>query len=311
MAALKRMLSRTAITGGVIGSLAAAAVLVGASAPAQAQIYGYGGYGTYSYPAYPVEPYYNYEAPDYAPRYRAMGMLSPSEIRENLRDDGYRVIGQMQRSGRTYIVNAQDRRGQRFRLVVDGIEGEIIRSARLSAPPRNEAREYDYREGPLGGPQSGARGSVVPQAPRVVPGIGPESNTRPQVRPPREAARPDSEGPNMRPGESNPPAARPQGRPQAARPDAARPDGVKPEVKPATPEAAKPELVKPEAAKPEMKPSEPVATAPRVVYPGGPMTTAPTAPAPVVTPNVPVAPLDAPPSKPTPVTPDVPVAPLE
>ncbi|MDH7793992.1 MULTISPECIES: hypothetical protein [unclassified Beijerinckia] len=307
MAALKRMLSRTA----VIGSLAAATALVGAAAPAQAQVYGYWGYGTYSYPSYPVEPYYNYEAPDYAPRYRAMGMLSPSEIRESLSDDGYRVIGPMQRSGRTYIVNAQNRRGQRFRLVVDGIEGDIIRSSRLSMTPRNEARENDYREGPLGGPSPGARGAVVPPAPHVVPGIGPESNTRPQERPPRAAARPDSEGPNMRPGESNPPVARPQGRPQATRPDAARPDGVKPEVRPVTPNVAKPELVKPETAKPETKPTEPVAAAPRVVYPGGPVTTAPTAPAPAVTPTVPVAPLDAPPSKPTPVTPDVPVAPLE
>jgi len=129
MAALKRMLSRTAVLGG----LAATTVLVGAAAPAQAQIYGYWGYRTYSYP---VDPYYD-DAPIYAPRYRApaLNMLSPGEIRESLRDDGYRVIGQMQRSGRTYIVVAQDRRGQRFRLVVDGIEGEIVRSAVDRAPP--------------------------------------------------------------------------------------------------------------------------------------------------------------------------------
>ncbi|HEV2570192.1 MAG TPA: hypothetical protein VGU72_00530 [Beijerinckiaceae bacterium] len=297
MAALKRMLSRTAMLGG----LAATTVLVGAAAPAQSQVYGYWGYRTYSYP---VDPYYD-DAPIYAPRYRApaLNMLSPGEIRESLRDDGYRVIGQMQRSGRTYIVVAQDRRGQRFRLVVDGIEGEIVRSARLTTQPRNEARANDYRDAPVAPPPP-----AMPSAPHVVPGIGPESHTAPQTRPPRAAARPESEGPRMRPGESNPPAARPQGPAQAARPDPARGDSVQP-VKPATPVLPQPEAAKPETSQPETKPA---AAAPRVVYPGGPVTTAPaTSQPPAAASNVPAAPLDAPPAKPATPTPDVPVAPLE
>lgn len=300
MAALKRMLSRST----AIGGLAAATVLAGMAVPAQAQVYGYWGYRSYSYP---VSPYY-----DDAPRYRAMNMLSPSEIRESLRDDGYRVIGQMQRSGRTYVVTAQDRRGQRFRLVVDGIEGEIVRTARLTAPSRNEARTNDYRDVPPGTPPSGAD---MPPAPHVVPSIGPdagagvEPQTRP-ARPPREAARPENEGPRMRPGEAAPPIARPPGRSQAARPDPARPESVRPDAKPATPVAPVP--AQPEAAKPEQKPTEPVAAAPRVVYPGGPTTTAPTAAVPPAsTTTVPAAPLDAPPAKTVAPTPDVPVAPLD
>jgi hypothetical protein len=250
--------------------------------------------------------------PVYMPR-RFRPIMSPGDIRMTLSEEGYQVVGGLQVNGRVYIANVRDWRGQGFRVVVDGIEGNILQRFARTTPARP--------------PEALARGSMGDEEYFDPPRLPPPSQQRaPRAEPaPRRAAPPAASARREPPART---VVRPDGAPVAARPPQERvtkvtPDdgrsvvaptvtrpGPSPEI--AKPEVAKPELVKPELVKPaeakpaEAKPAAPVAEAvrPRVVYPDAAQTKPPVE-------TMPAAPSDGAGLKPTPPLSSVPVAPLE
>jgi len=57
---------------------------------------------------------------------RSLGTLAPRQIRQILRDRGYRSIQYLDRKGRVYEVRATDPRGFRVGLVVSARDGAIL-----------------------------------------------------------------------------------------------------------------------------------------------------------------------------------------
>lgn len=306
-------------------SLALAAGLAAAASPASAQVF--------------FRPFahgfsYEYEAPrpsfpPPAPLIEEEEALSPREVARAARAQGFEPVGRPMRNGEVYVIEAQDGRGRRARLIVDAYDGAILRrfvnadglvgerplTRRRFAEPALDAQMPEARA-----PDAGA--------PRVIEGVGPKSSRKatevetPKPRRAREAAAPRHEpraaparpvaprptGPTAGPAAAaSPPAppvaaapAAPQRRPEPPKPIAPGPGAEAPGAIPPPPFMAPPQ---PEAAKPAAPDaSKPVAQAPRAAAPAtaaGPASTLP-----------PVAPLDdaAPPVR---STPSVPPAPLD
>jgi hypothetical protein len=305
MSDLKRSLSLKLLLGGLSGAIAVLAV----AGPAQAQFFGGWGYMPYQYRMMPDMD----GGPVYLPR-RFRPVMSPGDIRMFLSEEGYQVIGGLQVNGRVYIANVRDRRGQGFRLVVDGIEGNVLqRFARAtpSRPPEALARgpmgDEEYFDPPRLPPPS-----VTPpsqRAPRAEPAprrAAPPAASARREPPARTVVRPDGGAVATRPPQERVTKVAPDDGRSVVAPTVARPGPGRPEV--AKPDVAKPELVKPAEAKPEaVKPAAPVAEAvrpPRVVYPDAAQTKPPVE-------TMPAAPSDGAGLKPTPPLSSVPVAPLE
>ncbi|MDF2114099.1 hypothetical protein PY365_00820 [Roseiarcaceae bacterium H3SJ34-1] len=315
MSDLKRNLSLKLLLGGLSGAIAGLAV----AGPAQAQFFGAWGYMPYQYRMLPEID----GGPVYMPR-RFRPMMSPGDIRMSLSEEGYQVVGGLQINGRVYIANVRDRRGQGFRIVVDGIDGNVLqRFARATParPPEALARGSmggeDYFDPPrLPSPsvtpqRHGPRAEPTPR--RAPPAASARREPAAKTEPARTVVRPDGSSVATRPPQERvtkiaPDDSRSVVTPTVASPgpEAAKPEVAKPEV--AKPEVAKPELMKPAEAKPEaVKPAAPVAQAvrqPRVVYPDAAQTKAPVE-------TMPAPPSDGTGLKPTPPLSSVPVAPLE
>lgn len=317
MSDLKQSLSLKLLLGGLSGAIAILAV----AGPAQAQFFGGWGYMPYQYRMLPEMD----DGPVYLPR-RFRPIMSPRDVRMTLIDEGYQVVGGLQVNGRVYIANVRDWRGQGFRVVVDGIEGNILQRFARTAPPRapqglarGSMGDEEYFDPPRLPPPS-----VTPpsqRAPRAEPRrAAPRAATARREPPSKTVVRPDGSAVATRPPQERvtkvtpedgrsvvaPTVARPAPGPKAANPEVAKPGVAKPEV--AKPDVAKPELVKPAEAKPEVvKPAAPVAEAvrqPRVVYPDAVQMKAPAE-------TMPAPPSDGTGLKPTPPLSSVPVAPLE
>ena len=235
---------------GLFVRLAAGVALGLALAPqaAQAQLFGYWGYQSFRSAIY------------------------PEDIADIVADEGMRLAGRPRLNGRVYVVQARDRRGAEFRLIISAQTGEILKSFEVAA--RSDAEDQPQPILPsLPQPQRrAARPDVEAEPPRIVP-----SAPLPQ----RRAARtPD---PLVIPGIGREPAA-----PETVRKPAPRPKLVRRPV--------------PVVSRPLPPPA--VAAPPSIAAP------AQAAPAHAAPPQQAVAPLgDGPVKKPPPA--DVPVAPLD
>jgi hypothetical protein len=141
-----RTMIKTTIAAGLIGlgALAAApaqadgfTVVIGddggrltfqAGPPAPVNFYGYG----YAWPGY---GWGDYDRPDYGwgdhDRHDRHQVLSSKEVREVLRDRGYRDIDYLDKRGTIYQVRATDYRGHRVELVVSARNASIITAYRI------------------------------------------------------------------------------------------------------------------------------------------------------------------------------------
>lgn len=164
---------RVLASAGLLGALAAVA-------PAQAQVYGFWGYRTWNEP---IDRFYEPPIDRYYSRPRVADesdTLTPSEVRDLLAYDGFRLNGPLTRRGANYVAEVTDRSGVRLRIVLDAFDGAVVRRVALGndvRPPRDipsvrADRNFD-----------------VDEEPRVVPGIGPRG-TAPRKAEPREAAKP-------------------------------------------------------------------------------------------------------------------------
>ncbi|MCC2098509.1 MAG: hypothetical protein KDJ29_16555, partial [Hyphomicrobiales bacterium] len=63
-------------------------------------------------------------------------------VRSILAERGYRLRGRLRRNGQVYVADVVDRRGRRFRVIVDGIEGDIVQrfQGRIPRPPARVGR---------------------------------------------------------------------------------------------------------------------------------------------------------------------------
>ena len=86
-------------------------------------------------------------------------LIGSREIRRILFRYGYRVRGRLRRNGRVYVANTRDRRGRSWRIVVDGLDGDILErfAGVVPRPPRNVGRRQTRRnvvpEGSAAGPR--------------------------------------------------------------------------------------------------------------------------------------------------------------
>jgi hypothetical protein len=64
--------------------------------------------------------------------------IPPANIYRIVAAHGYRVSGELQRNGGTYLVDAVDQRGRALRLVVDAYQGDILQRF-ATTPPRPPA----------------------------------------------------------------------------------------------------------------------------------------------------------------------------
>ncbi len=110
----------------------------------------------YPRPEYPEDIY------ERGPRARPLG---PAQVRNMLNERGMRVTGAPARNGRVFVADVRDRNGNLRRVIVDGLNGEVLQSFPGQAPagqvyagrPVDPAVDPDY----------------VPQnEPRVIQGIG-------------------------------------------------------------------------------------------------------------------------------------------
>ena len=62
---------------------------------------------------------------------RFYGTLTPREVRQVLRDNGFRQIRYLDRRGRVYEARATNRHGQRVGLVISARNGAILNAYRL------------------------------------------------------------------------------------------------------------------------------------------------------------------------------------
>jgi len=276
MSDLKRSLSLKLLLGGVSGAIAIFAV----AGPAQAQFFGSWGYMPFQYRMLPEMD----DGPVYLPR-RFRPIMSPGDIRMVLNEEGYQVVGGLRVNGRVYIANVRDWRGQGFRLVVDGMEGNILQRFALATPARppdalarGSTGDETYFDPPRLPPPS-----VTQRAPRAEPArrhAAPPARSARRERPARTAAKP----PGGSPSGGTPPAVtssavKPDGAAVASRPvpeqvTKVAPDDVRSSVAPTTtkpkPEVARREVTKPEVTKREVsKPevSKPEAARPALVKP--------------------------------------------
>lgn len=151
------------------------APLMMAAAPAQAQLFGgvWGSRFSWSAPSYD-------DGPNEGRGYARRGM-PPRAIARALADDGYRLMGPLVARGQIYLADVADgETGQRERLVIDAMSGDIIESyplGRQFAPPGNvtrvpradvpDMRPQPQRNARLAPPQDGGD-------PLVLPGAGPK-----------------------------------------------------------------------------------------------------------------------------------------
>lgn len=141
-------------------------VVVGSAvAPAQAQFFGFWGARTFG----------NGPAA-YAPG------ISPGEIAGIVADEGMRMVARPYRNRNAYVVDAQDPRGWHHRLIIDAYSGQIVQSfgQGQAVPPQYAQPEPALAVRPA------QRLARVPEAPYVVPGIGPED--QPVAKPKPKAA---------------------------------------------------------------------------------------------------------------------------
>lgn len=223
---------------------AMALALAMAPQAANAQFFGYWGYGTFRLGIYPED---------------VAGIVA---------DEGMRLIGPPRLNGWVYIADAQDFRGVRHRLIIDGAYGEVLKvftvraigpALRDEAPPR---------------PRHIARAAPEPE-PEVIPGIvpAPRAPRKTVAKPPKVAREaPVERRPLPPPAKSKPIAP--------AAPALPSPSAAAPEPAPSAPPAA-------------AVTSAPVATpAPAVLAPAPLGDGAPAKPAAPASKDVPVAPLD-------------------
>ncbi len=115
---LSRTLVRNFLAGcGALSFVLAASILIGASAPAQAQV----GFGWWRDRGIVYEE-------------RMPELIGRRGIRRIIGQYGYRVRGPLLRNGRVYVVDVRDRRGRSLRVIVDGIEGDIVQVFRNNRP---------------------------------------------------------------------------------------------------------------------------------------------------------------------------------
>lgn len=115
---------------------------------ATAQYSGWGGYygapplppGAYGYPYGPGPG----PGPDARPEPgRSDAPLPSASVQRIANQQGLRLVTAPRRKGRTYLAEAEDRRGERHRLVVDAYRGTLLQDVRLGpkegAPPARKA----------------------------------------------------------------------------------------------------------------------------------------------------------------------------
>ena len=207
----------------------AAAALCALSPSASAQPFLSFGYEVYRERPYVLERPYVIERPYRQERERAPAL----DVRAMLNDDGYRVVGRIQRKGPVYLADVIDLRGRSARLIIDAEDGEIL-------------ERYD--------------GADAPRPPRDIANADASRRT---IEPLREA-RPAPDGTSERRAIAPKPTV-------AAREPAKIEPAIKPEVSP-RPAPAKPKTPekKPlpsEAMKPPVQPQTPAASAPAPAAP--------------------------------------------
>ena len=217
--------------------------LAAISGAAQAQVFGWGGgYRVYRERPYVIEPPYAVER---APSLDVRGMLV---------EDGYKVVGRIQRKGPVFIADVIDLRGRAARLIVDAEDGSILdRFDGIGPrPPRDIA--------------SVAPGDDLietgPPAPKVVPGIGPDKRAGQPLGPRAALA---SREPGKAPAIAKPKAPGPEKKPLAS-------ESMKPPAK----QAEKP--VPAPAPVAAVKPSAPRVIAPETLGSGPKQKIAPPSP---------------------------------
>jgi hypothetical protein len=158
----------------VVG-LAGGLALLGASAPAQAQMWG-GWWGGWR-----PEP-----APYAAP-------IPPRRIAGIVASEGYALSGAPRRDGDVIIADGVDGHGQHMHFVIDAYDGEVLRG-RLAGPPRPPGL-IGNGEAPAVPPQ--AHAAVAPSQPGRVPGAALRTGTgplmggaQPGLEPPHPLAKP-------------------------------------------------------------------------------------------------------------------------
>jgi hypothetical protein len=194
-------------------------------------------------------------------------ILPPRAILRILEDRGFFDVDRPRFDGENYIVEAMSPRGFRVRLLVDPLDGEVLRRSRLAdlRPPRGF--------GPPGFERGIPEADDIDEAP--LPG-------RRSVEPPRQREALRDDPPLVIPADPRREQPRPQPRPEARRSVPDRIEGVNPEARapapePRPPAAAKPvpsapppAVAKPAKPQPAPKPTD-QAKAPEAAGPKGPV----------------------------------------
>lgn len=130
-----------------------------AAAPAQAQFF-------FDYYAGPIRP----APPPYPPAPHGDVRLSPREIVQAVREQGYRPAGRPMLNRGVYALDANDRAGRPVRLIVEAYDGEILQALPAAMQP-------------AGAPPMA--GFADPGEPRVIPApIAPRQPQKPRAQKP-------------------------------------------------------------------------------------------------------------------------------
>lgn len=261
------------------------AVAIGATCPAQAQVFGFFGYRTFGVSAAPNQG------------------ISPRDVAGIVADEGMRLVSRPHRNGNVFVADAVDQRGWEHRLIIDAYSGDIVQSF-----GRGQGVPQQFAPQPLPAPVAPPRrlARAAPSEPYVVPGIGgeeprpikptPKPKPKAAKKPPVLARKPVEAtplaAPSVTPIVPQPtfvPAEKVETPPKAEE----TPVAVVPPLAPAPTPAPAPEAVQAPAAEPSPTPVPATVERPAVN-------------------DVPVAPLYEPPAKPPAgKVNDVPVAPLD
>ena len=82
-------------------------------------------------------------------------LIGTREMRHIIFDYGYRIKGRLRRNGRVYVADVRDLRGRSFRLIVDGIHGDILQRFTSRAPQLRDRPQRRFSRGePVGRPRA-------------------------------------------------------------------------------------------------------------------------------------------------------------
>ncbi len=270
MSLVSAKLRHTVLTAGAVVTIGTAM----AATPASAQFFG----GLFGGPA---------------PGYED-AIIPPVTVARILRGEGYRMIDMPVRRGMRIIAMGEDGRGQMMRFIIDGRDGQVIRTALIGAP-----RPPGY----IGGDHMAyGQPDRYEPAPQLAPdqlGLPPAAKPKPKPHV-KTAARPPLALPKAAPASPTPPPS------QAVKP----PEPVTPAIQPAetTPASPTPPVaVTTPAAAPETRPApdaQPADIGPKAVPVAPAQARAPEVAPPVsAEPQVPIA-APAPPAPPEAAAPD-------